>query len=249
MTRKATPAKIEKREGGAAWRKIADALAFDIGNGQPKPGEKLPSETVLATRYSVNRHTVRQALSALAEQGMVRTEHGRGTTVLAHTLDYALGRKTRFSANLLGQGREPGMELLSATIVPASESLGITLGVAKGVALTRLETLSFADGVPIAYTEGFFPAAPFPGLGEIFAERKSVSSTLAAFGIQDYCRQSTRITARQPTVEEAKHLEQATSIPILFVEAVHTDGAGRRVHVGRSRFSSIRVQLTLETPD
>ena len=42
---------------------------------------QLPPETALAARFGVNRHTVRGAIAALVQEGVLRAEQGRGTFV------------------------------------------------------------------------------------------------------------------------------------------------------------------------
>ncbi len=43
------------------------------------PGDKLPSENVLAEKYKVSRQTVRKALSSLENDGLIFAVHGSGT--------------------------------------------------------------------------------------------------------------------------------------------------------------------------
>ena len=88
------------RGGVARWRKIEDALADEIAQLPARSDRRLPSEHELARRFGVHRHTVRQAARALAERGLVSIIHGRGMFAPAPPLDYEIGPRTRFSANL-----------------------------------------------------------------------------------------------------------------------------------------------------
>ncbi|HUH77519.1 MAG TPA: GntR family transcriptional regulator, partial [Devosia sp.] len=45
--------------GIALWRRIADSIRLDIVGGKLAAGDRLPTEAVLAQRFSANRHTVR----------------------------------------------------------------------------------------------------------------------------------------------------------------------------------------------
>ena len=45
------------------------------------PGQRLESETALALRFSVSVRTIREALSALAHEGLVERRHGSGSFV------------------------------------------------------------------------------------------------------------------------------------------------------------------------
>lgn len=62
---------------------IVDDLAGSIKTGQIKPGDKLPTEAEIMTRFEVSRTVVREALSKLQASGLVETRHGIGTFALA----------------------------------------------------------------------------------------------------------------------------------------------------------------------
>lgn len=53
-----------------------------ILDGQLAPGDRIPSERVLAEEFGVNRHAVREALKRLEQAGLVRITHGGATRVL-----------------------------------------------------------------------------------------------------------------------------------------------------------------------
>jgi DNA-binding GntR family transcriptional regulator len=65
---------------------VARRLAQAILNGELAPGTRLREET-LATRFSVSRTPVREALILLAASGLAHLEPNRGATVLQLTAD------------------------------------------------------------------------------------------------------------------------------------------------------------------
>jgi GntR family transcriptional regulator, phosphonate transport system regulatory protein len=65
----------------ARWARIAAVLREEILDGRIAAGERLPNEQALADRFGVNRHTLRQAMQALAHEGHVHVVHGSGTFV------------------------------------------------------------------------------------------------------------------------------------------------------------------------
>lgn len=60
---------------------IVDALAQEIRQGLLSPGDKLPTESALMTRFEVSRTVVREAISHLQASDLVETRHGIGTFV------------------------------------------------------------------------------------------------------------------------------------------------------------------------
>ena len=86
---------MERRSGIALWRQIADQIRLAIGSGEFTT--KLPPEMALAARFAVNRHTVRGAIAALVQEGVLRAEQGRGTFIeRKQRLAYPIGVRTRF---------------------------------------------------------------------------------------------------------------------------------------------------------
>src|SRR4051794_11045592 len=69
---------VLRRVGGHAFEGCVEQLATAIRLGVYPFGSSLPSERELALRLGVSRATLREAIAALREAGMVRTRRGRG---------------------------------------------------------------------------------------------------------------------------------------------------------------------------
>jgi GntR family phosphonate transport system transcriptional regulator len=231
-------------KGITRWRQIAEILGHEVAEGGFALG-RLPTEPELAGRFGVNRHTIRRAIGALAEQGLLRVEQGRGTFVAERHIDYILGRRTRFSANLKREGREPAHRLIQIVRGAADLSTAQCLGLALGAEVIQIETVSEADGVPLSVATHWFPAGRFAALPAAFAETASVTSALAACGVADYTRRVTRLLARMPTESEARRLEQPLSRPVLQAESVNDDEAGAPIQRSISVFAGDRVQMII----
>ncbi len=65
---------ITKLKAPPAYQLVSEELQRLILDGQLKPGEQLPSETDLATRFGVNRSTVREGIRQLESEGLLRRE-------------------------------------------------------------------------------------------------------------------------------------------------------------------------------
>lgn len=72
---------VDIKDPTPVYRQIADQLEKMIRSGQLKPGEKLPSETTLVQETGVARTTVRHALEALRDKGLIITAAARGSWV------------------------------------------------------------------------------------------------------------------------------------------------------------------------
>ena len=240
---------IDRHGGKAVWRQIADHLKGEILAGRPRPGDRLPTEHDLAHHYSVNRHTARRALAALAEMGLVRTEQGRGSFVQDHIIDYRVRRRTRFSENISALRREPGGRLLRERDLTADNALAASLDIPPGSPVVMLQILGEADGRPISLSSHYFPKERFPALADAFRDTGSITKALARCGVADYLRRQTRVTARMPRAEDLRVFQQPPNRPILQAESINVDTAGRPVSFTVARFASDRVQLVFEPED
>lgn len=68
---------IDRAGGPPPWRQLRDILRGRILSGELSG--RLPSQRHLADQYEVAVETVRKAIAALREEGLVYTEHGWGT--------------------------------------------------------------------------------------------------------------------------------------------------------------------------
>jgi len=233
--------------GVALWRRVADSIEHGITAGLYASGEKLPAETEIAESYKVNRHTVRRALATLAERGLVRAERGSGTYVEARPIPYPLRARTRFSEIVGAGGREPRAELIASRIEVADRELARRLELAPGTELVRLDTRRFADRTPISRGTTWFPAARFPEAGKIYQRVRSVTRVLAYYGVNDYRRKSTSLTAALVDASDAALLALAPGNPVMNIEAVDVDLQGTPILTTRSRFAAERVTFVVES--
>src|SRR5215467_5777743 len=233
--------------GVALWRQVADGIERGIADGTFAPGEKLPGETEIAETYRVNRHTVRRALATLAERGLVRAERGSGTYVEAtRRIAYPLRSRTRFSEIVGAGGQEPRGQLIEASDDIATRELARELGLKTGAPLIRIEALRSADRTPISVSTAWLCAARFAGAGDVFANVRSMTKLLAHYGIRDYRRASTRITAAIADATDAARLDLALGRPVLVVDATDVDTNGKPPVTKRARFAAERVEFLVE---
>lgn len=233
--------------GVALWRQVADGIERGIADGRFAAGEKLPGEMEIAETYRVNRHTVRRALAALAERGLVRAERGSGTYVEPPRLAYPLRSRTRFSEIVGASGHEPSGQMIDASEEAASRELARELGLKAGAPLIRIEALRFADRSPICVGTHWLSAERFPDAGRVYAAARSMTKLLAHYGIRDYRRASTRITAGIVDATDATRLDLVLGRPILIVDSTDVDADGRPLITKRVRFAAERVQFLVES--
>jgi len=73
--------RVDRESGTPLGRQLAEGIRAAVAGGAPAPGDRLPSVRELAEAAGVNVNTVRAVYARLEAEGLVRSEHGRGTFV------------------------------------------------------------------------------------------------------------------------------------------------------------------------
>lgn len=174
-----TPAKRSAAAAPAAPMDALKALAPDPGLGQPlylqlitnltaaidagqwAPGEALPPERVLCEQLSVSRVTLRMAVDAMVEQGLVTRRQGAGTFVRP-SIEHALSSLTSFSEVLRQKGHRPGTQWIEQVQRRAHGEEILRLGLSPDSLVASLTRLRSADGQVMAFERAVIPARLVP---------------------------------------------------------------------------------------
>jgi len=232
--------------GVALWRQIADDLERAIVQGELSPGMRLPSEIAIATRFAVNRHTVRRALAELTERRLVRAERGSGTYVETSRLPYPISAHTRFSEIVGAAGRKPGGRLVGHAIEPAAAHVARGLAIAPGAQVVRLDILRSIDRKPVSIGTTWLPFSRAPKAAAHYRKTRSITRALQLSGIGDYRRDVTRVSAAIVEAADAAQLRLIPGRALIVVEAVDVTDDGQPILMTRGRFAADRIELVIE---
>jgi GntR family transcriptional regulator, phosphonate transport system regulatory protein len=243
----ATKRKVRRESGVTLWRQIADGIRQSISNGDHDATMMLPPETELAVSFGVNRHTVRSALAALAEEGIVRPVQGIGTMIHRNRrLKLPLSRRTRFSEGVGSQARDTSAELLSWRFEAAGIETSAALQISTGTKCIVLETTHTADGKSISTATNWFVAERFSALPDMLRSIGSISGALAGCGVADYQRVSTEISAVHVSKEDQDRLGLAPGAIILETKAINADTDGTPIQYSHSRLNASQSSLVIK---
>jgi DNA-binding GntR family transcriptional regulator len=229
---------------------VADQIRQLIEEGQLQPGARLDREDVLAKRYDVSRHTVRQALQELTAEGLLASSRGQGRVVRsykdkpltwhlsayesrAHHVEAGFPDADQWDTEVLEQGLEPN-QAVEVSIVEPSPHVAERLRVTDpGDTIVMRRRIRRADGIPFQLADSFFRESLIRGT--LLMKPRNVSAPggiLAAIG-HPQTRYRDEITIRMPTKGEASILELPPGTPVAEVTRIGyaQDGTPLRVMV------------------
>ena len=244
------PPMIPRQPGVTAHAQIEDWLADAIAAGQLQPGDRLPTEHDLAAWLGVSRMTLRQALSELAQRGLVARTVGRGggTFVAEPKLEQDLTTLAGFSEQLRRHGKVAGARVLAAMQIPASAAAAAALELAEGDPVHDVRRIRLADGNPIVIEHSQFPAALFPDLLECRLDGSLYELLADRYGLRPH-RARELLEPVVAGVREAEALDVDEGAPLMLVERTAYSQAGQPLEFARDRFRGDRTRVVMWTSD
>jgi GntR family transcriptional regulator len=204
------------------YRQIKGLITRELQAGAWKPGEAIPSELDLASRFKVSQGTVRKAIDELAKEHLLVRRQGKGTFVATHAEQQVQFRFLKLKPDqpaTVSQGpAERHIIDCQRLRAPADVARALSLRTSDMVYRVR-RVLSF-DGVPTIFEDIWLPGATFKGLT---AERLSKDTRPmyalfeSDFGIR-MVRAQERLRAILPSKDVCGFLKVSTNTPLLQVE-------------------------------
>lgn len=145
------------------YQQIRQLLLQSLERGQWKPGESIPSEFELASRFQVSQGTVRKAIDELASEHILIRRQGKGTFVATHHEPIVRFRFLRLNP-IEGEAVPAKSEILWCRKVRAGAQSAKALDLKTGDALTYIRRLLSFENTPTLIDDIYLPAATFKGL-------------------------------------------------------------------------------------
>ncbi len=232
---------------------IQDFIRDGVRAQRFKAGERLPSESEIARRFSTTRATVARALQELTYEGLIRRRAGSGTYVGGGEQGYvdavAMNEVQGQEDRLAAAGEPLTYQMLRWEPGQAEEAAATALGFAPGADVWELERLRQSGGAPIAIEHRVIPAETARLMQRDWLETLSIQEVLTrCIGIR-IGRIENRIRAATAGPRLAKALDVARSDALLVREHVIYDALGRPILWGHTRYrGDFSIMYTQRAP-
>jgi GntR family transcriptional regulator len=220
--------------GGPLYLQLRRRLEQGIGALGLDPDAALPSERDIARQTGLSRVTVRKALEALAQSGVVIQRQGAGSFVAPRPkrMEQSLSQLTSFSEDMARRGLATTTLWLERGICLANAHEAVTLQLQPDEYVARLARLRMADDQALAIERASLPAHILPNP---LAVDGSLYQYLQTAGLRPV-RALQRISATNVTGADADFLEIEPGEAGLQIERVSYLADGSPVEMVRSLY-------------
>lgn len=229
---------------GPLYQQLHRAIRQAITNHQLAPDEALPAEREMALDLGVSRITVRKALDALADEGLVTRRQGAGTFV-ATRVEKSFSKLSSFSEDMIARGRVPHSSWLRRSDGAVTPEEAMILGLSPATPVYRFSRIRFADDEPMALE---FTTVPGFCLPSKEAVENSLYEALERWGNRPV-RALQRLRAVLFTAEQADLLNVAEAAPGLLIERRGFLRDGRAVEFTQSYYRGDAYDFVAELND
>lgn len=179
------PSKWLKPGGGPRYMQLRQRLTDSVDQGVLKAGNPLPPEREIATITDMSRVTVRKAIQALADDGIIVQKQGSGSFVALDTpqFEQSLSRLTSFSEDMARRGKTSTSVWLERGIFMPSPDEMLALALTPDESVSRIARLRTADNQPMAIERASLSTQMLPNPLEV---ETSLYAVLAQSGLQPH---------------------------------------------------------------
>ena len=137
------------------WAQLLAILRDRVTAGRYDEG--FPTDGQLAAEFDLSRHTVRDAVRRLQDEGVISRRRGVGTFVAPPSLEQRCGALYSLFRSIEAQGLEQRSDVIDLSVVTDAD-VAERLGRPAATELVRLERLRRVDGLPLAHDTAWLPA-------------------------------------------------------------------------------------------
>ena len=214
---------LNREGGGPLHAQIRDILHRQMVDLALPPGSSLPTEEELQRQFGVSRSVVRQALSGLADLGLIRRQRGRGSVVAATPV---LRRHVQRAGGLDEQAAAHGQRLRTHVLsVEPAEPPQEGIEALSTTNTWKIERVRYLDDLPVAFMRTWVPRDFFPHFTAELLENASLLGLMRDHGYHP-AGGPRQVQAVSADSDLARKLNITTREPLLLLQGVTRDALG-----------------------
>ena len=223
---------------------LRELIRSKIEEGEYQPGTAIPSESTLSENYGISRLSVRSAVRALENEGLLTCIQGKGVFVSGPRLTRDLDTLGGFRSTMREKGREACTRILVKAQREAGPYYGALLGLPYDCSIWYVQRIDCSDSIPVALEEIYIPCDIIPNFEDMDIGVFSIYDAYCWNGHQPaLCEQKLMIAPADRT--RAKHLGISEGQAVMQFSYLTRDGEGRIIEFARNYVRGDLTEFTV----
>jgi GntR family transcriptional regulator len=227
---------------GPKYREIESWLRNLIQKGEP--GELIPSEVEVATRFKVSRMTARQAIINLLQEGLVDRRRGAGTFIASKPIHRTEGILFSFTEDMRRRGKRPSSIMLRQGVEIATERDREALKLNSRSKVVVIRRIRLANELPISIER----VALIPECSAVLKAdliKGSLHEQMRKIGYGPSTA-NCWLQARVADRSETKLLDIPSGTPLLVETRVISDARGKIIEFTETAYAANRYVIDVK---
>lgn len=202
------------------YKKVAFEISRQIADG--KYTDKLPSEAELVEKYNTSRNTIRNAMDALFEQGLIKRVQGSGyfINVPLHRDGYFMNIAGKNGLGSLGKRTIIKSKVNALKVIPAGKEIAAHLDCDPDDQVYYVSRLRFSNKDLVSLEHAYYLKQQVPYLNKEICE-----DSIFSFIVENYDIEVTNadeyVSVYSLGENEAQESKQPVGTPTLKIEEIN----------------------------
>ena len=212
------------------YLQLREIVRTKIEDGEYLPGTAIPSENDMAATYGISRITVRSAVDALVNEGLLRRVQGKGVFVVGNKIEQAIEEFSGFVPSIGKSRDQTSAREQTKLLRPAGDQIYYIRRVVN------------QESGPVSLEEIYVPYDVIPQLNVVNSSVFSISSVFEFYGVNvSMVRQSLEI--QKCNSKMAHILDAPDGVALMVLECAYHDDSGSMIGYSRTYTRSDKVSF------
>ena len=227
------------------YLQLREIIRGRIEEGEYQPGTAIPSENKLAETYGINRLTVRNAVDALVNEGVLQRVQGKGVFVVGSKYEEALEGHGGFEKIIPSGESRTSVKELSKVYRPSGNKYANYFDIEPDDLIFCVRHFITINSEPVSIEEIFVPKEVLPELEVVNSSVFTIREIFAFYGIELASMQQTmEIVNGLPKVR--KMLDVPEGVALIMLSCEYRDTSGRAIAFSRSYIRSDKSSFNIK---
>jgi GntR family transcriptional regulator len=234
---------LERDSPVPLYLQIKEHLTQDIAAVRVRR-DKFYTDSELCAKFRVSRMTVRQAVQALVNDGLVKRARGIGTFIVARRPPDGAASPVDFREQWKAEGRPMTIELLSYETRPCPAGFAEDLAIARNAPVRFVFRLRSAGAMPFALDYRYLPVAVAAGISQ--TDASSLLDTLR--GRFEFAHSDVHLEATTAGETEMRWLDVPRGAPMIVRRLRIVSKEGQPLLAGYTVYRADLVRYSVHIP-